>query len=81
MSPTRVRTASTCTNSNANIDQIPDSYVAQAAAQSLAGQTLRWNALTAADPESHGEPQYRAPATQSTILAGQLVRPYPQYNN
>jgi hypothetical protein len=62
-----------------NINQIPDSYVAQAEAQSLAGQPVAID-QPIANPLVSPNPSIGNLATQSpTILAGQLLRPYPQY--
>jgi hypothetical protein len=63
---------------NTNINQIPDSFVAQAAAQFAAGQTTPDIAkpLGAANPLSTPNPTLSAP----TLASGQLDRPYPQYS-
>jgi hypothetical protein len=62
-----------------NINQIPDSFVAQAAAQYAAGQTVTigqtftqtgtHNPISSPDPSLQGD----------GIVVGQLDRPYPQY--
>jgi hypothetical protein len=66
-------------NPNFVADQIPDSFVAQAAAQFAAGQPVTIatpipNHLSSPNPALN-------PVTSPTILAGQLDRPYPQYTN
>ena len=62
-----------------NINQIPDSYVAQAEAQSLAGLPVAID-QPIPNPLVSPNPSIGNGATQSpTILAGQLLRPYPQY--
>jgi hypothetical protein len=58
-----------------NINQIPDSFVAQAEQQSLAGQPVSI-AQPVANPLQGANPNLAT----ATILAGQLNRPYPQYN-
>ena len=61
-----------------NINQIPDSFIAQAAAQAAAGQTptiaqpfttLNPNPIVSPDPSLQG----------NTVPQGQLNRPFPQY--
>jgi len=59
-----------------NIDQIPDSYVAQAAAQAAAGMTPTI-ATPIANPMAGTSPNPTIGG--ATINAGQLDRPYPQY--
>ena len=62
-----------------NIDQIPDSYIAQAEAQSLAGQPVTID-QSIPNPMISPNPSIGNGPTQSpTILKGQLDRPYPQY--
>jgi hypothetical protein len=59
-----------------NIDQIPDSFVTKAAAQAAAGQTPTIGTLIT-------NPLFGSPNTtlsSPTIFAGQLDRPYPEYN-
>ena len=58
-----------------NINQIPDSFVAQAAAQSAAGQPVSID-QPILNPLAGGNTNLQTP----TILAGQLNRPYPQYS-
>ncbi|MFY9752890.1 MAG: hypothetical protein WAJ92_09630, partial [Candidatus Acidiferrales bacterium] len=60
-----------------NINQIPDSFIAQAAAQKAAGQPVTIG-LPIANPmfNTSGNATIGGPA----IAAGQLDRPYPQYN-
>jgi hypothetical protein len=57
-----------------NINQIPDSYIAQAAAQFAAGQPI-----TIDTPITNTLSTPNATLSTPTILAGQLLRPYPQY--
>jgi hypothetical protein len=59
-----------------NIDQIPDSFVAQAAAQAAGGATPTIGTLIT-NPLA-GSTNTTLSATQ--IFAGQLDRPYPEYN-
>ena len=59
-----------------NINQIPDSFVTQAAAQAAAGQTVTIGTLIP-NPLA-GSTNTTLSATQ--IFAGQLDRPYPEYN-
>jgi hypothetical protein len=65
---------------NTNIDQIPDSFIAQAATQFAANQTvtIAQKAVTATNPYpfSITLPGSLGPAN---LLQGQLDRPYPQY--
>jgi hypothetical protein len=62
-----------------NIDQIPDSFVNQAAAQFAAGQPVAI-AQDITNPLRSPNPSIGGLAGQSpTIPAGQLDRPYPQY--
>jgi len=63
-------------NPNDDINQIPDSYIAQAAAQAAAGQPVTID-QPVKNPLSSPNPSLNGP----TILAGQLDRPYPQYTN
>jgi hypothetical protein len=66
-------------NPNFVANQIPDSFVAQAATQFAAGQTVSI-AVPIANHLSSPNPALN-PVTSPTILAGQLDRPYPQYTN
>jgi hypothetical protein len=59
-----------------HVNQIPDSFVAQAAAQAAAGQPVSI-AQTIANPMAGTSPN--ATIGAATITAGQLDRPYPQY--
>ncbi|HZQ22342.1 MAG TPA: TonB-dependent receptor [Terriglobales bacterium] len=59
-----------------NVNQIPDSFVAQAAAQAAAGQ-IPTIATQIANPMAGTSPN--ATIGAATIVAGQLDRPYPQY--
>ena len=67
-------------NPSITINQIPDSFIAQAEAQSLAGQPVaidqpfKINGIPA-NPLQGANPSLETP----TILAGQLDRPFPQY--
>jgi hypothetical protein len=62
-----------------NINQIPDSYVAQAAAQYAAGQPVSI-AQQIVNPLSSPNPSIgNLPSQSPNIPAGQLDRPYPQY--
>jgi hypothetical protein len=62
-----------------NINQIPDSFIAQAEAQSLAGKPVTID-QPINNPMVSPNPSIGNLATQSpTILQGQLDRPYPQY--
>jgi hypothetical protein len=63
-------------NPNVYINQIPDSFIAQAAVQAAAGQPVAI-AQPITNPLSSPNPTLKTP----TILAGQLDRPYPQYTN
>ncbi|MGA3089749.1 MAG: TonB-dependent receptor [Terriglobales bacterium] len=58
-----------------NINQIPDSFVAQAAAQAAAGQPIAID-QPVTNPLVGANSNLETP----TILAGQLDRPYPQYS-
>jgi len=62
-----------------NVNQIPDSFVAQAAAQFTAGQTVTIGQSFAAagltNPISSPDPSLQG----DTVVQGQLNRPYPQY--
>ena len=59
-----------------NVNQIPDSFVAQAAAQAAAGQTPTIaQPLGAANPLVSPDPSLQG----LTVPKGQLNRPYPQY--
>ena len=60
-----------------NIDQIPDSYVAQANAQYTAGQPV---SIAQTVPNPMAGTSSNATIGAATITAGQLNRPYPQYN-
>jgi Carboxypeptidase regulatory-like domain len=64
--------------SNTNINQIPDSFIAQAAAQAAAGQpvTIAQTVGAANYPFSQALPGALSPAN---LIQGQLDRPYPQY--
>lgn len=61
---------------NTNINQIPDSFIAQAAAQFAAGQTVTIAQTVASYPFSQPLPGGLAPGA---LVQGQLDRPYPQY--
>jgi len=61
-----------------NINQIPDSYIAQAASQFAAGQPVAID-QPIANPLNSPNSNLN-PTSNPTILAGQLDRPYPQYN-
>jgi hypothetical protein len=63
------------------INQIPDSYIAQAAAQYAAGQPVAIDQpyKNAAGVEINPLAGANPSLETSTILAGQLDRPYPQY--
>ncbi len=70
---------------NTNINQIPDSFIAQAAQQATAGQTITIGtkicppapALCPAYPFSQNLPGALGP---SGLVQGQLDRPFPQYS-
>jgi hypothetical protein len=70
------------TNQTTNIDQIPDSFIAQAATQYAAGGegavTIAQKVGTANYPFSVTLPGSLGPAS---LIQGQLDRPYPQYTN
>src|SRR5579872_1111282 len=59
-----------------NIDQIPDSFVTQAAAQAAAGQPVAIG-QTIPNPLAGST---NTTLSSATIFAGQLDRPYPEYN-
>jgi hypothetical protein len=59
-----------------NIDQIPDSFVTQAAAQEAAGQPVTIAQLVPNPLAGSGNANLNGP----TVFQGQLDRPYPQYN-
>jgi len=63
---------------NPNINQIPDSFIRQAAAQAAAGQpvTIAQVVPAASYPFSPALPQSLAPGF---LIQGQLDRPFPQY--
>ena len=61
-----------------NINQIPDSFVAQAAAQVAAGAATPTIATIITNPMVGTSPN--ATIGASTIVAGQFDRPYPEYN-
>ncbi len=68
---------------NTNVNQIGDNYIAQAAAQFAAGQPVSIDqpvvvngGIGNQNPISSPNPNLSTP----TILEGQLLRPYPQYN-
>jgi hypothetical protein len=68
---------------NTNINQLPDAFIAQAAAQAAQGQTPTISQCIgypacAPNPLS-GTPYSGLDGT--TLVQGQLDRPYPQYNN
>jgi hypothetical protein len=63
---------------NSFINQIPDSFVAQAAAQAAAGQTPTIVQPVSPNPLA-GSPY--ASLNGTSIPQGQLDRPYPEYNN
>jgi hypothetical protein len=58
-----------------NINQIPDSFVAQAAAQSAAGQPISID-----QPVTNTLQNANTNLQTPTVLAGQFDRPYPQYS-
>ncbi|MFZ1010185.1 MAG: carboxypeptidase-like regulatory domain-containing protein [Candidatus Sulfotelmatobacter sp.] len=62
--------------SNTNINQIPDSFIAQAASQFAAGQTVTIAQPVATYPFSQALPGGLGPGV---LINGQLDRPYPQY--
>jgi hypothetical protein len=61
-----------------NINQIPDSFVAQAAAQAATGATPTIGTMLPVNPMAGTSPN--ATIGAATIFAGQLDRPYPEYN-
>lgn len=65
---------------NTNINQIPDSFIQQAAAQAAAGQTptiaTSFAAAGLTNPLNSPNPSLQG----NTVNQGQLDRPYPQYN-
>jgi hypothetical protein len=61
---------------NPNVNQIPDSYIATAEQQSLAGTPVAID-----QPITNPLVGANTNLTTPTILAGQLNRPYPQYTN
>jgi hypothetical protein len=61
---------------NTNINQIPDSFISQAAAQAAAGQTVTIAQPVAAYPFSVNLPGSLGPGN---LIQGQLDRPFPQY--
>ena len=63
--------------SNTNINQIPDSFIAQAASQFAAGQTVTIAQPVATYPFSQALPGGLGPGV---LINGQLDRPYPQYS-
>ena len=62
--------------SNTNINQIPDSFIAQAAQQATAGQAVTIAQPVGTYPFSQALPGALSPAN---LVQGQLDRPYPQY--
>ena len=62
---------------NTNINQIPDSFVSDAASQFAAGQPV---AIAQTVPNPMAGTSQNATIGAATITAGQLDRPYPQYN-
>ncbi len=62
-----------------NINQIPDSFVAQAATEEAAGDPITI-AQKIPNPLQGSPNANLNPVTNPTIFAGQLDRPYPQYN-
>src|SRR3984957_18907486 len=74
-------------NPNVAINQIPDSFIAQAAAQAATGQTPTIGTSFAAErlinPLAPNNPivSPNTALTGNTVNLGQLDRPYPQYNN
>jgi hypothetical protein len=62
---------------NTNINQIPDSFIAQAASQFAAGQTPTIAQPVATYPFSQNLPGSLGPGV---LLQGQLDRPFPQYS-
>jgi hypothetical protein len=68
-------------NPNVVINQIPDSFVAQAAAQAAAGQTPTIGTSFAAAHLNNPIVSPNTALTGNTVNLGQLDRPYPQYNN
>jgi hypothetical protein len=65
---------------NTNIDQIPDSFVTQAAAQAAAGLTPTIATSFAAAGLTNPISSPNASLQGNTVNQGQLDRPYPQYN-
>ena len=61
-----------------NVNQIPDSFISTAAAQFAAGQLVPDIAAQVPNPMAGTSPN--ATIGGATIVAGQLDRPYPQYN-
>jgi hypothetical protein len=62
-----------------NINQIPDSFIAQAEQQSLAGQPVAIDQPVLNNPLV-GANSGLEPAPPSYVIAGQFDRPYPQYS-
>ena len=62
--------------SNTNINEIPDRFIAQAAAQYAAGQTVTIAQPVATYPFSQNLPGSLGPGV---LINGQLDRPFPQY--
>jgi len=61
---------------NTNINQIPDSFIAQAQQEAVAGQPVTIAQPVAVYPFSQNLPGALGPAN---LIQGQLDRPYPQY--
>jgi Carboxypeptidase regulatory-like domain len=68
-------------NPNVVINQIPDSFVAQAAAQAALGQTPTIGTSFAAAHLNNPLVSPNPALTGNTVNLGQLDRPYPQYTN
>jgi len=68
-------------NPNVVINQIPDSFIAQAAAQAAAGQTPTIGTSFAAANRNNPLASPNPALTGNTVNLGQLDRPYPQYTN
>jgi len=64
-----------------NINQIPDSFIQQAEAQELAGETVTIDQKVPNPLQGITGVSPLNPTSNPTILAGQLDRPYPQYGN
>jgi Carboxypeptidase regulatory-like domain len=62
---------------NTNVNQIPDSFIAQAQQQAAAGQTVTIAQKVTTYPFSQNLPGALGP---SSLVQGQLDRPFPQYS-